>query len=310
MIPIFEFLILFFQLTSIVIYIFICVYLLSQINKSSNFFQPSFIIHFTFNAIFDFLSSMSILLFRKVTYWGYFHSFYEQNTWISELYKILFFQTITLTISGNIIISVNRFYALYSPVNYSKIWNAKLALIIVLCQIAICYLSYTHLFFTETAYIYDPATNSHQFTTPNANFSLANNGVLLTFCIIGLLITVTLNLKIFQKFRFIFQKGDRKKHGAKITMIIFMILAAIFLLITTVQISIRFYAIKTKNSILKNKINDYFFYSIPILSALQPYLLIFLSNQLRNGIIKLIFNVKQKADRVTSFKVSFAQSKR
>uniref|UniRef100_A0A0K0FTM7 Serpentine receptor class gamma n=1 Tax=Strongyloides venezuelensis TaxID=75913 RepID=A0A0K0FTM7_STRVS len=241
---------------------------------------------------------------KKITYWGYFCEYFKEHEWGAIAYKFLFFQTITLTISGNIIISINRFYALYSPINYPRIWNHRLAIIIVLCQIIVCYLAYTHILYTKTALLYDHSTNSSQFTTPDKNFSLANNGVLLSFCVVGIIITGILNLKIFKKFNRIFNKMDSGKYGSKLAMISFMVLATFFLIITAVQISVRFYAIKTQNSVLKNIINEYFFYSIPILNTLQPYLLLFLSNQLRKGIMKFLCAIINR-NKVINIKTSF-----
>uniref|UniRef100_A0A0N5A6C5 G_PROTEIN_RECEP_F1_2 domain-containing protein n=1 Tax=Parastrongyloides trichosuri TaxID=131310 RepID=A0A0N5A6C5_PARTI len=288
MIPTIEFFILIFQVTSIFIYLLICCYLVHQIHNPNNHFQPSFIIHFTCNAFFDTLSSFSILLFRKLTYWGYFYEYFAQNEWGAEAYKYLFFQTITLTISGNIIISVNRFLALYNPINYTRVWNIKVSFLIVFLQVVICYASYIHIFFTDTAFLYDSHTNTYQFTTPNKYFSLANNGVLLSFCVIGIIITTSLNILVFIKFSKIFKKNDKGKYGSKVTMLAFMILASFFLVITAIQLIIRSIAISTNNKPLKDVINNYFFYSIPILSTLQPYLILLLSAQLRNGIKKFV----------------------
>uniref|UniRef100_A0A0N5A6C6 Serpentine receptor class gamma n=1 Tax=Parastrongyloides trichosuri TaxID=131310 RepID=A0A0N5A6C6_PARTI len=277
-----------------ILYILICIYLVYEVKNPNAHFHSSFVIHFTFNAFFDLLSTVCVLVFRRLPQWELATEYFLTHQSAAKAYKVLFFQSMAITICGNIIMASNRFFALYNPLNYKRIWNVKISFIIIIFQVLICYASYIHILCAKTVFKYDNQSQSYNFSTPDKTLSLTNNGVLLFFCIFGIIMLSVMNFLISLKFKHIFNKDDHNKYGSQITMLIFMCLTTLFLIITSVQLVVRSIAIDTNNTFMKYTMNNYFFYSIPILNTLQPYLILILSHQLRKDVLKFLCSIPHK----------------
>uniref|UniRef100_A0A0K0ED18 Serpentine receptor class gamma n=1 Tax=Strongyloides stercoralis TaxID=6248 RepID=A0A0K0ED18_STRER len=289
-IPLYEYFIISFQIISFFFYIIVILILAIDFYNSTENFNPSFTVLFVFNGISDILSTISILVFRKIVEWNIWHEYFINNNIILYFYKLFFFQSIVLSISGYITITFNRFISIYAPITFKNIWTTKISLVIILSQIIICYLCYVHIFFSNIIYVYDNIVKEWYITTEPLYYSIINNIILLIFCVTGTISNTFLNFLIWKKFKNIFKNQD-KENSKHTTIFLYMCITSFFLTIATVQIALRLNSIIIDNNELRNAINNYFFYSLPLLSSLTPFIMILHSTYLRNTIYKFICNI-------------------
>uniref|UniRef100_A0A0K0EQY6 G-protein coupled receptors family 1 profile domain-containing protein n=1 Tax=Strongyloides stercoralis TaxID=6248 RepID=A0A0K0EQY6_STRER len=280
--PIEEKLLISFEIFSFILYFIIIIYLNLNYKKNNDLFSISFIIQFTFNGICDFMSALSVIMYRKVAIWGWLREYYIENNWVTWAYTLTFYQFTSLTITGNFLITLNRYMTITNPIFYKIKWTFKVAIFIIIFQTVICFGVYTHLYFVSSVFVYDPSIPTWYFTKSKWIYSLYDSICLITICWISAIATGLLNVLICLKYNKIFKSSLGNKKNSKIPLFIFTLLTSSILFITAIQQTIRLRSAIRQERWLRNLMNYYFFYILPLLSCVHAYLMIFLSKQIRN----------------------------
>ncbi|CEF64356.1 7TM GPCR, serpentine receptor class g (Srg) family-containing protein [Strongyloides ratti] len=241
-------------------------------------------------------------MYRKIAIWGWLRDYYNENKWVTWAYSIMFYQFTSLTITGNFIITLNRYLTMANPVFYKNKWTCKVAIFVIIIQIIVCFGTYTHLYFVGAVFIYDPKTPIWYFTKSSWTYSLYDSIGLVTICWFSAIATGILNFQICLRYNRIFKSATGVKKKNRTSLFIFMLLTSTFLFITSIQQTVRLKSAIKHERFLRNLMNYYFFYILPLLSCIHAYLMIFLSKQIRNDFYFYFskYVLRRKVQKVTS----------
>uniref|UniRef100_A0A0N5B6L7 Serpentine receptor class gamma n=1 Tax=Strongyloides papillosus TaxID=174720 RepID=A0A0N5B6L7_STREA len=279
--PIEEKLLLSFEIFSFTLYFIIIIYLNLHYKKNKEFFSLPFIIQFTFNGICDLVSASSVIFFRKIAIWGWLRDYFEENDWVTILYRLVFYQFTSLTITGNFLITLNRYMTMANPIFYKNKWTPNFAICIVILQILVCFGIFSHLYFVDAVFVYDASIPTWYFTKSKWIYSLFDSICLTSISWFSAIGTGVLNFKICLQYSKIMKSAVGSKRKNKICLFVFTLITCTFLYITAIQQTVRLKSAIDKDRRLRNLMNYYFFYMLPMLSCIHAYLMIFLSRKIR-----------------------------
>uniref|UniRef100_A0AC35TNA7 G_PROTEIN_RECEP_F1_2 domain-containing protein n=1 Tax=Rhabditophanes sp. KR3021 TaxID=114890 RepID=A0AC35TNA7_9BILA len=143
-----------FQIVTFIIYFGIALIMFFNIgSEETNPAYSSFPAHFLANCIFDFIVCFNLTMLIQLPKWGYLIQYYSDFPWVAFAYDGFVYSSILLSIFGNLIIVVNRYYSLIHGITYKTKWTGKICFLIVIIQFVASFFLFFHTYFYEANFL-------------------------------------------------------------------------------------------------------------------------------------------------------------
>uniref|UniRef100_A0A0N5C4Y2 Serpentine receptor class gamma n=1 Tax=Strongyloides papillosus TaxID=174720 RepID=A0A0N5C4Y2_STREA len=278
--PIADLCILIIEAISLILYLIVTIFMIQSLNTSQAF-HTSFIILFVFNGIYGFLSFIILILFWYFPKWGLFMHYYASNEWLSIIYILTFYQFQTLLIIGNVILTVNKFFAVYEPIFYKMCWTKNASYIIVIFQVVVTYLYYSYLYFIGAIFVGD--VDRAYFTKSEWKYILFDKIAFCFICWFSTIIMFILTARIGLKFNKYIFKNNESTLLTKFQSFLLMSVSNLILFSLSVISSVTIYATAIDNDDTRLRMNNHTSRILPLLACSAPYCLILSTKGFRDN---------------------------
>uniref|UniRef100_A0A0N5BEJ7 Serpentine receptor class gamma n=1 Tax=Strongyloides papillosus TaxID=174720 RepID=A0A0N5BEJ7_STREA len=276
------------QIISLIAYLLVIFLLISSIYHKTAGISTEFYIHFVANGVVDILSNVLDICIRRFLTWGCFLEFYHSYLWIGTISPIVYYSTMGNCAVGILIITLNRFLQMNFPLFYKSFWNKKVTIIMIFFQIITPYISYIYLVNFKVTLVYSEERDYFYHSMKDQKASWLNSLVMCIWSGSTFIISFVMNILNIRKYKEIMDK--KKKSGSPTSKVyvysFYCCIISTSLLMVFINSSIKLYAVEFANKSLKELANFNFEWIILLMTCSHPFLIIILSRDIREKLLK------------------------
>uniref|UniRef100_A0A0K0F3Q4 Serpentine receptor class gamma n=1 Tax=Strongyloides venezuelensis TaxID=75913 RepID=A0A0K0F3Q4_STRVS len=207
--------------------------------------------------------------------------YYASIECLSIIYILTFYQFQTLLIIGNVILTVNKFFALYEPIFYKICWTKSVSYIIVIFQVVATYLYYSYLYFIGAIFVGD--VDGAYFTKSEWKYILFDKIAFCFICWFSTIIMFILTARIGLKYNKYIFKNNESTLLTKFQSFLLMSVSNLILFSLSIISSVTIYATAIDNNDIRLRMNNHNSRILPLLACSAPYCLILSTKSFRDN---------------------------
>uniref|UniRef100_A0AC35TPH7 G_PROTEIN_RECEP_F1_2 domain-containing protein n=1 Tax=Rhabditophanes sp. KR3021 TaxID=114890 RepID=A0AC35TPH7_9BILA len=300
-IPIYDLILLVFQVITFILYFGIAIIMFFNIgSKETNPPYSSFPTHFMANCISDFIIFILLELLVRCPRYGFLIEYYLKHDWVAFGYDGFIYSSVLLSIFSNFIIVMNRYFSLVHGIKYKTKWNSKVSCIIIVVQFALAFMLFFHTYFFDAPFGLSADGTYYSFQVTNWSITKVDRSIMIIVSILIIMAICVLNCLIFHnlklpKFATAKTSAARKRNS----FIIYSIAVLISLFFILGQQVMQLYAVSNFDANLKYRMTLALSYIIPASISFHPYLMLYVNLDIRNMIMCMAGNFKTRTENRT-----------
>uniref|UniRef100_A0A0N4ZXL6 Serpentine receptor class gamma n=1 Tax=Parastrongyloides trichosuri TaxID=131310 RepID=A0A0N4ZXL6_PARTI len=245
----------------------------------------TFLIHFIANCFFDLMQVAAVILMQKFLHWNLWLEVLLTNNFILLIRIPALYMTLLASVMGTTYTVVNRYCVLVYGSRFRQKWTNNVSYVLITLQLLFPLTVFSFSCINPSTVKYMESFELYFFVSPTPTEAAIVNIVFAVLIFIAIIITVSMNIIIFNKFNRLMENATKKEQKKKYLIMIYMVITTSCLICLFFEHFARIFFLIFDLGDAVNFMTYPLFWIIPISTLVQPITTMIMSKYLRQYFI-------------------------